>query len=115
MRFSRLCALVIAAASMASCDSITGASDIRYSVQGIAGTRVSLTYESGSGTSQNSSAAVPWSYSFKADKDEFLYVSAQIVQGTGPVTVTIFDDEKSIGSQTATGFAAIASVSGSNK
>lgn len=97
------------------CDSITGASDIRYSVQGIAGTRVSLTYESGSGTSQNSSAAVPWSYSFKADKDEFLYVSAQIVQGTGPVTVTIFDDEKSIGSQVATGFAAIATVSGNNR
>lgn len=115
MRIFRVCALAVLACLPIACDSITGASDIRYSVTGNTATRVSLTYESGNGTSQVSSAALPWSYSFKADKDEFLYVSAQIVQGSGPVVVTIYDDEKSIGSQTATGFASIATASGTNK
>jgi hypothetical protein len=113
MRLS-LQACILAALLSVGCDSISGASDIRYSVTGPNTTRVSLTYESGSGTSQNSSAAVPWSYSFKAEKDEFLYVSAQIVQGTGPITVTIYDEENVVSTQVATGFAAIATASGSN-
>lgn len=96
------------------CNAITGASDIEYTVTGTAGTRVSLTYESGSGTSQVSSTTVPWSYSLKADKDGFLYVSAQIVSSTGSITVTIKKNGKDFKSATASGFAAIATASGSN-
>jgi hypothetical protein len=115
MRLPRLVALVVLLALSSACDSITGASDITYNVNGPTTTRVSLTYENGNGTSQVSSAALPWSFSFKAEKDAFLYVSAQINQGTGPITVTIRDGNDVVSEQTATGFAAIATASGTNK
>lgn len=107
-----LCALV--AITGEGCNTLTGASDIEYSITGTA-QRVSVTYESGGGTSQVSSASVPWSYSFKAEKDGFLYVSAQILSNTGSVTVAIRKNGKEFKSGTASGFAAIATASGSNQ
>lgn len=115
MRSVRIALLFLFAAGAGSaCNAITGASDIEYTVTGTAGTRVSLTYESGSGTSQVSSATVPWSYSFKAEKDGFLYVSAQILSSTGSITATIRKNGKDFKTGTASGFAAIATASGSN-
>lgn len=106
--------LLVAAVVGSGCNAITGASDIEYTVTGTTGTRVSITYESGSGTSQVSSATVPWSYSFKAEKDGFLYVSAQILSSTGSITATIKKNGKDFKSGTASGFAAIATATGSN-
>lgn len=107
--------VVLVAFAGTGCNAITGASDIEYSITGVNVQRVSITYESGSGgTSQVSSATLPWSYSFKADKDAFLYVSAQIVQGTGSITVTIRKNGDSFRTGTASGFAAIATASGTN-
>lgn len=108
-----LITLFVAAIS-SGCDAITGASNIEYRVNGTA-QRVSLTYESeGGGTAQISSVAPPWSYSFRAEKDDFLYISAQIVQGTGSVTVAIYKGGDQIESTTSSGFASIATASGSN-
>lgn len=98
---------------VAGCDTITGASDVEYSVSG-GSQRVSVTYESGSGTSQIASIALPWSYSFKAERDAFLYVSAQIVQGDGTIIVTIRKDGKVFQTAQAIGFASIATASGTN-
>lgn len=111
--YPRLAVLALLLAVAPSCNAITGASDIEYTITGTA-QRVSVTYESGDGTSQLSGASVPWSYSFKAEKDEFLYVSAQIVSNTGSITVSIKKNGRDYKSATASGFAAIATASGSN-
>lgn len=106
--------VLLSCLAWSACDSITGASNIDYEITGINVARVSITYDSGSGTSQVASAALPWSYAFKADKDGFLYVSAQIIEGTGTITVRIRNDGDLVQSATATGFAAIATASGTN-
>jgi hypothetical protein len=108
----RLAFLLIVITCLSGCDSLTGSSNIMYEITGNAASRVSVTYESDSGQSQVSSAAVPWSYSFKAKKGDFLYVSAQIVQGAGPITVRIFKGSEIFKSGTASGFAAIATATG---
>lgn len=109
-------ALLLTCLVSASCDTLTGTSNIEYRVTGVNVQRVSLTYESeGGGTAQVSSATVPWSYAFKAKRNDFLYISAQIVQGTGSVTVGIYKsgDLYKDKSTTSSGFASIASASGS--
>lgn len=112
--FRRL-VLIALLTAFSGCNALTGASDIEYSITGLNVQRVSITYESGSGgTSQVASATLPWSYSFKADRDAFLYVSAQIIQGTGSITATIRKNGDSFKTGTASGFAAIATASGSN-
>lgn len=105
---------VLLTIGLAGCNEITGNSDIEYRITGLDVQRVSVTYESGSGTSQVASAALPWSYSFKAERDGFLYVSAQIIQGTGGIQVVIRKNGDIKHSASATGFAAIATASGSN-
>lgn len=108
-------ALLLLLLAATGCDSITGASNIEYTATGTA-QRVSLTYDSGSGsTNQIASAPLPWSFSFKADRDAFLYVSAQIIQGTGTVQVIIRKNGTVIESATAVGFASIATASGTNR
>jgi hypothetical protein len=109
----RLIVALICCSVLSACDSITGSSDIEYSIQGSAGTRVSITYESGSGVSQIADRAVPWSYSLKAKRDDFLYVSAQIISQTGSITVSIRKGSSTWKTATASGFAAIATASGS--
>lgn len=95
------------------CDSLRGISDIEYTATGVNVSRVSLTYEaSGGGTEQIASRALPWSYAFKGKKDDFLYVSAQIIEGEGTVTVTIKKSGQIFKSATSTGFASIATASG---
>lgn len=98
--------------SIVGCDSVTGASNIEYRVSGSA-TRVSLTYETEGGTSQVSSAALPWSYSRKAKAGDFLYVSAQIIEGNGTATAAIYKGGSVFKTSTSSGFAAIATASGS--
>lgn len=108
----RLLLLAMSLLCLSACDTITGQSNITYEVTGTA-TRVSLTYEvEGGGTSQIASAAVPWTHSFKAKRDDFLYVSAQIIEGDGSITVTIRKGTSSWKSASSSGFASIATASG---
>ncbi len=88
-----------------------------YSITGTA-TRVDITYQNGNGgTSQVSGAAVPWTLSLSnLKKDDFLYVSAQIVNTTGgSISVKITSDGKDIYTGSASGFAAIGTASGGYK
>ena len=87
---------------------------VEYQIAGSA-TRVDITYQNSSGgTSQIANAAVPWTYSWTGAKSgDFLYVSAQIVSGTGSVTATIRKNGTVAQTSTSTGFATIATASGS--
>lgn len=114
MKLTRLAILLLVIVALPSCDAVTGASDIEYTITGLGVQRVAITYEGESGSSQISSATIPWSHAFKAKRDGFLYVSAQISQGTGSITVTIRKNGETIHTGTASGFAAIATASGSN-
>ena len=91
-----------------------GDSDIEYRVSGTA-VRVSLKYETKNGTSENSSATLPWTLSRQAKKDDLLYVSAQIIEGDGTVTAEIHKGGKLLNSSTSTGAGAIATASGTLK
>lgn len=109
-RFALL--LVLSALLWSGCDSLSGASNIEYAVTGTA-TKVSLTYGlSGGGTEQIASTTVPWSYPFRGKKGDFLYLSAQIVEGTGTVVVTIKKNGETFKTATSSGFASVATASG---
>lgn len=115
--------LSLAAAAFAGCKSgdtssptgpSTTTSNIEYRVTGSSVNRVSLTYQASTGSTQQiSSQALPWSFTRTASSGDFLYVSAQIIDGTGSVTVTIFRNGSQFQTATSSGFAAIATASGS--
>lgn len=111
-RLSLVGILVFALAGL-GCNVFGPSGEVVYSVTGTA-TRVDLTYENSSGgTSQIANAVVPWEYSWTtAEKGDFLYVSAQIVSEAGSITVTINKDGKTLQSSTSSGFASIATASG---
>lgn len=96
-----------------ACDAVRGISDVEYTVTGVSVQKVSLTYENADGgTSQIASASVPWSLAFKGKRDSFVYISAQIIEGTGSVTVTIKKSGSVFKTSTSSGFASIATASG---
>jgi len=112
MQNTRLGFVVAFLALFAGCDAITGHSDMEYRITGSA-SRVSITYENGSGgTDQISNRALPWSYAFDGERGDFVYVSAQIVEGNGSITVSIYKGGDLFESAFASGFAAIATSSG---
>lgn len=88
-----------------------GKSDIEYRVSGTA-ERVSLRYETESGTSEDGNKTLPWSFIRKAEDDDLLYISAQIMAGDGTVTAAIYKSGKLLNSSTSTGVGAIATASG---
>lgn len=97
----------------AGCDTLNGVSNVEYLVTGTA-TKVALTYQNADGgTSQIASTAPPWNLAFKAKQGDFLYVSAQIIEGTGTVVATIKKGGETFKTSTGSGFAAIATASGS--
>jgi hypothetical protein len=109
-------AVVVLCALAAGCnllDPLTGpdTADIQYLVSGTA-TRVALRYETDSGTSENGSVTLPWSFTRKAEKDDLLYVSAQIVEGDGTVTAAIYKGDKLLNSASGVGAGATATASG---
>jgi hypothetical protein len=112
----RLSLLVLACAFAACSGSPADAGGrVEYRVIGFNVTRVSLTYSNANGgTSQIASQTLPWSYSWTgARSGDFLYVSAQIVEGNGNVTATITANGQQVQTATSSGFAAIATASGS--
>lgn len=113
----KITAVILAACTIAfaGCNAITGASNIEYRVSGSAA-RASLTYESaGGGTSQESNRTLPWSHSFRAERDAFLYVSAQNSGQTGCVTAEIYKNGDRLESATSCGAFVIATASGTNR
>lgn len=86
--------------------------DVIYKVTGSAIT-VDVTYanEDG-GTSQESDVSVPWSYSFRREEGEFVYISAQNQGESGSVTVRIYKDGSIFKTSTSSGAYVIATASG---
>jgi hypothetical protein len=85
---------------------------VKYDVTGSAQT-VFITYENqDGGTSQRDDVELPWSTSFQSEKGAFVYISAQNLDDTGDVTVTIFRDGKNFKSSSSSGAYVIATASG---
>ncbi|MCK5133552.1 MAG: hypothetical protein KAR40_15535 [Candidatus Sabulitectum sp.] len=86
--------------------------DVRYEVVGSAET-VNITFENGSGgVSQMADIALPWSHSFSADPDDYVYLYAQNQGESGSITVTIYKDGDVFKRATSEGAYVVASVSG---
>ncbi len=86
---------------------------VKYVVEGTAD-EVDVTYASvGGGTAQESNVSVPWEYTFKTERGEFLYISAQNCGKSGTVTVKIYVDEHLYKETTSSGAYVIATASGS--
>lgn len=106
--------LIASVCVTSSCGVTAPSGDVEYSVTGTA-TRVDLTYENSTGgVSQIANAVVPWTYRWSTAKSgDFLYVSAQIVNPSGgSITATVRKDGRVVQTSTSTGFASIASASG---
>lgn len=105
---------VVLAASVGCKNPLSPSGQVEYRITGTA-TQVDVTYANSSGgTAQVSRAAVPWNYSWSTAKTgDFLYVSAQIVNSSGGnVTVTILRNGSTVQTATSSGFATIATASG---
>jgi hypothetical protein len=116
MRYLRAFALTLL---LAGCDkSSTGPSGngvVLYQVTGSA-KHVALTYENSTGGTDQKGSSLPFSYTWNTAKNgDFLYISAQIDTSpdTGSIVVTISKGGKVAYTGNATGFANIASASGS--
>ncbi len=85
---------------------------VKYEVTGSADS-VSLTYQNDSGgTSQTSNSYLPWTYTFLAQKGDFVYISAQNNGEYGSVTVRIYLDSTQVKTSTSSGAYVIATASG---
>jgi len=85
---------------------------VEYKVTGTTSS-VSLTYsDSNEGTAQESDVAIPWTYTFNAKVDHFLYISAQNQEDSGSVTTTIYTHGSVFKTTTSTGAYVIATSSG---
>ena len=100
-----LCILIIS-----SCDIFD--LDIKYEVTGTADT-VNITYKNeDGGTSQANGVSMPWTYLFKAQPGDSVYLSAQNNGESGTVTVTIYKDGSEFKKSSSTGAFCIATASG---
>lgn len=97
-----------------SCSSLFDTSyDVEYKVTGSA-SKVDITIENeDGGTSQYHDVPVPWSYTFKGEVGDFVYVSAQNQGQSGTVTATIYRDGETFKTSTSSGAYVIATASGS--
>jgi hypothetical protein len=115
--FVRRSLLMACFALVAACGSSTSPSGngrVQYTVTGTA-QHVALTYQNSSGGTDQKGASLPFSYSWSTAKTgDFLYISAQIDTSpdSGSITVTISKNGKTAFTGNATGFANIATASG---
>lgn len=107
----KLLSMIACAVFVGGCNSITGASNVTYSVT--SGGRVSITYADGPSTEQLD-ATTPWSRSITADRGDFLYISAQKDGSAGCVRVEIKKGSTTVDSAQSCGAFVIASASGTN-
>ncbi len=86
---------------------------VTYNLSGTAPTvNITINNKDG-GTEQFSNISLPWSYSFEAYSDFFMYLSAQNQGSAGSVTATINVNGGQYKTSTSSGAYVIASVSGS--
>lgn len=99
--------------AIVGCELFDTSIDVEYKITGSA-SQVDITYENeDEGTSQESNVSVPWTYSFKGQPGQFVYVSAQNQGQSGSVTATINTDGEKFKSSTSSGAYVIATASGS--
>lgn len=105
----------LAAAGIAGCG---GGADEEYRVEyrvtnGIifSGSRSAITYSPGPGVVQQTTVSSSWSYTLTAKSGDQLYVSAQNLQASGAIYVTISVNDKTLKSASSSGAYAIATAS----
>jgi len=87
---------------------------VRYVIAGEGVDAVSLTWENDSGGSNQGDYNVPLCKTYTNFEDgDFLYISAQIILGGGQISCYIYDGNSVIARANASGFASIATCSGS--
>ena len=87
--------------------------EVKYTADCTSGT-VDLTIANeDEGTAQYTDVPTPWKYEFEAQKDQFLYVSAQNNQDNGTVTVKIYINDDLYKKASSTGAYVIATAYGS--
>jgi hypothetical protein len=105
-------ALLIVLLFFCGCSLFDTSYDVEYKVTGTA-IKVDITIENeDGGTSQYDDVSVPWSYAFKGEPGDFVYVSAQNQGQTGTVTATIYRDGEIFKTSTSSGAYVIATASG---
>lgn len=72
-----------------------------------------ITYKNSAGNTQQRSVSSTWSDTFNAEKDQFLYVSAQNNNQSGTVSVSIKCNGKPVDEASSSGAYVIATASGS--
>jgi hypothetical protein len=76
--------------------------------------RVALTWQNDTGGTSQGEYTVPFCKTFRGFKGgDFLYISAQIVQGEGDIQCRIYDHSSVVAQASASGFASIATCSAS--
>src|SRR6266511_228235 len=108
----RLAIMVLLA--LAACDAIDlGPQTVQVELQVVGPESADITYTTAnSGQSQDTGAALPWSYEYTASSGEFYYVSAQNSQG-GTITCKVTIDGVPTKSTDAHGRFAICTADGS--
>lgn len=107
--------LIAAVFLFCSCNIIEPESKDRTIIYTISGTAPSVDItmsNAGGGTEQFSGVSIPWSRTFGAKKDDFLYISAQNNGDAGSVSVEIFVNGSKIKSAFSSGAYVIATASG---
>ena len=96
---------------------VTSGIGVRYVIEGVGVTGVSLTFENDTGGTDQGDYNMPFCKTFtNFDSNDFLYISAQIILPTsnaGSITCKIYDGSTVISEAHASGFPSIATCSGS--
>ena len=91
-------------------------SGVRYVISGKNVSAVSLTFENDTGGTDQGDYNVPVCKTYRGfQPGDFLYISAQITSGSGSIKCQIYDGSILIAEGNASGFASIATCSGSAK
>jgi len=88
---------------------------IRYEITGDNVNTVSLTWENNSGGTEQGDYHIPFTQRYRMMAGDFVYISAQIISGSGSIECRIYTDEEETYYARASGRASIASCSGTVK
>ena len=88
---------------------------IRYEITGQNVSAVSLTWENETGGTEQGDYKIPFRKTYRMETGDFVYISAQIIgptSGAGSIECHIYVDGEEVYHATASGFASIATCSG---
>ena len=88
---------------------------IKYEIIGDNVSSVSLTWENDSGGTEQGDYKVPFRKGYQMVPGDFVYISAQIIGGSGSIECRIYTNNQETYYARASGFASIASCSGTVK